>query len=41
MMTEEGSQRMRGRAEVIFWIAAIAIGIVIVLVGGKWLAAQF
>jgi hypothetical protein len=41
MMTEEGSQTMRGRAEVIFWIVAAAIGIVIVLVGGKWLAAQF
>jgi hypothetical protein len=32
---------MRGRAEVMLWVAAVAIGIVIVLVGGKWLAAQF
>jgi len=32
---------MRGRAEVIFWIVAAVVAVVIVLVGGKWLAAQF
>jgi hypothetical protein len=32
---------MRGRAEVIFWVAAVAIGVVVVLAGGAWLAAQF
>jgi hypothetical protein len=32
---------MRGQADVIFWLVAVAVAVVVLVAGGKWLATQF
>jgi hypothetical protein len=32
---------MRRQADVMFWLVAVAVAVVILMAGGKWLAAQF